>query len=240
MISEPKFYERAEKFVLLKNVENKYFTLEEYRKHIESLQKDKDKRVVYVYATQADEQYGYIESAKAKGYDVLLLDGVLDAHFVNTLEQKLNDSSFVRVDAETAEKLIRKDDSDAPSKLSEDEKKQIIESFEKVVDTKTFELKAEPLSESDSPVLITQNEFMRRMKDMSAVGGGGMMGFGEFPDHYTLIVNTNHPAVSSLSNKDDETREQTIRQLYDLARLSKNLLKGKDLNEFVRRSQENL
>jgi len=240
MISEPKFYERAEKFVLLKNVENKYFTLEEYRKHIESQQKDKDKRVVYIYATQADEQYGYIESAKAKGYDVLLMDGVLDAHFVNTIEQKLSDSSFVRVDAETAEKLIRKDDSDAPSKLTEDERKQVKEYFEKLVDTKAFEVKAEPMSESDVPVLITQNEFMRRMKDMSAVGGGGMMGFGDFPDHYTLIINTNHPAVLSLSNKDDETREQTIRQLYDLARLSKNLLKGKDLNEFIRRSQENL
>lgn len=123
MISETKFYERAEKFVLLKNVEGKYFTLEEYRNHIENLQKDKDKKVVYLYATNRDEQFGYIEAATSKGYDVLLLDGVLDAHFINTLEQKLADSSFIRVDAGTADKLIVKDEAELPSKLSDDEKR---------------------------------------------------------------------------------------------------------------------
>ncbi len=240
MISEPKFYERAEKFVLLKNVDNSYFTLDEYRSHIENLQKDKDNKVVYLYANNTDEHYSYIEAAKAKGYDVLLLDGVLDAHFLNTLEQKLADTSFVRVDADTAEKLIKKDEANIPSKLSEEETTQLKENFSKLIDNKSFDLQLEPMSETDAPMLITQNEFMRRMKDMSAVGGGGMMGFGDLPDHYSLIVNTNHPAVASLLTKDEAMRENTIRQLYDLARLSKNLLKGKELNDFIRRSQENL
>ncbi len=240
MISETKFYERAEKFVLLKNVEGKYFTLEEYRNHIENLQKDKDKKVVYLYATNRDEQFGYIEAATSKGYDVLLLDGVLDAHFINTLEQKLADSSFIRVDAGTADKLIVKDEAELPSKLSDDEKKMVKEAFEKIVDNKSFDVQMEAMSETDAPLVITQNEFMRRMKDMNAIGGGGMMGFGDLPDHYTIAVNANHPTVARLIKSDDAEREVVIRQLYDLARLSKNLLKGKELNDFIRRSQESL
>lgn len=240
MISETKFYERAEKFVLLKNVEGKYFTLEEYRNHIENLQKDKDKKVVYLYATNRDEQFGYIEAATSKGYDVLLLDGVLDAHFINTLEQKLADSSFIRVDAGTADKLIVKDEAELPSKLSDDEKKMIKEAFEKIVDNKSFDVQMEAMSETDAPLVITQNEFMRRMKDMNAIGGGGMMGFGDLPDHYTIAVNANHPTVARLIKSEDAEREVVIRQLYDLARLSKNLLKGKELNDFIRRSQESL
>lgn len=240
MISETKFYERAEKFVLLKNVEGKYFTLEEYRNHIENLQKDKDKKVVYLYATNRDEQFGYIEAATSKGYDVLLLDGVLDAHFINTLEQKLADSSFIRVDAGTADKLIVKDEAELPSKLSDDEKKMVKEAFEKIVDNKSFDVQMEAMSETDAPLVITQNEFMRRMKDMNAIGGGGMMGFGDLPDHYTIAVNANHPTVARLIKSEDAEREVVIRQLYDLARLSKNLLKGKELNDFIRRSQESL
>jgi molecular chaperone HtpG len=240
MISDAKFYERAEKFVLLKNTEAKYFTLEEYRNHIENLQKDKDKKVVYLYTTNPEEQYSYTEAAKAKGYDVLVLDGVLDAHFINSLEQKLSDSSFVRVDAQTVDKLIQKDESVMPSKLNDDQTKAVKESFSKLIDNKTFDVQLEPMSETDAPVTITQNEFMRRMKDMNAVGGGGMMGFGDFPDHYSLIVNTNHPLIAGLTEKEEAEQTKAIVNLYDLARLSKNLLKGKELNDFIKRSIEKI
>ncbi len=240
MISDAKFYERAEKFVLLKSVDSKYYTLEEYRSHIENLQKDKDNKVVYLYTTQAEEQFSYIESAQSKGYDVLWMDGVLDAHFINSLEQKLSDTSFVRVDANTIDKLIQKQEAEVPSKLNDDEKKAVKEAFEKLVDTKQFDVQVEPMSETDAPVVITQNEFMRRMKDMNSVGGGGMMGFGDLPDHYSLIINPNHTLVASLADKDEAAKNRVILHLYDLARLSKNLLKGKELSDFIKRSQESL
>ncbi|KAF0128892.1 MAG: molecular chaperone HtpG [Bacteroidetes bacterium] len=240
MISDAKFYERAEKFVLLKSVDSKYYTLEEYRSHIENLQKDKDNKVVYLYTTQAEEQFSYIEAAQSKGYDVLWMDGVLDAHFINSLEQKLSDTSFVRVDANTIDKLIQKQEAEVPSKLNDDEKKAVKEAFEKLIDTKQFDVQVEPMSETDAPVVITQNEFMRRMKDMNSVGGGGMMGFGDLPDHYSLIINPNHTLVSSLVDKDEAAKNKVILHLYDLARLSKNLLKGKELSDFIKRSQESL
>lgn len=240
MISDAKFYERAEKFVLLKSVDSKYYTLEEYRSHIENLQKDKDNKVVYLYTTQAEEQFSYIEAAQSKGYDVLWMDGVLDAHFINSLEQKLSDTSFVRVDANTIDKLIQKQEAEVPSKLNDDEKKAVKEAFEKLIDTKQFDVQVEPMSETDAPVVITQNEFMRRMKDMNSVGGGGMMGFGDLPDYYSLIINPNHPLVASLADKDEAAKNKVILHLYDLARLSKNLLKGKELSDFIKRSQESL
>ncbi|MDP2235105.1 MAG: molecular chaperone HtpG [Bacteroidales bacterium] len=236
MISDAKFYDRAEKLALLKNVDSKYFTIEEYRTHIEANQKDKDNKTIFLYATNAEDQFSYIESAKERGYDVLLMDGVLDPHFVNTLEQKLKDSSFVRVDSNTIDKLIVKDDSALPSKLDDKQKEDLKAAFEKVIDSKQFDVSFENLSETDMPVTITQNEFMRRMKDMNALGGGQMMGFGDFPDHYTLVVNANHAVVAGLTEKDEEEKTKTIQHLYDLARLSKNLLKGKYLNEFVKRS----
>ncbi|MDO8899138.1 MAG: molecular chaperone HtpG [Bacteroidales bacterium] len=236
MISDAKFYDRAEKLALLKNVDSKYFTIEEYRTHIEVNQKDKDNKTIFLYATNAEDQFSYIESAKERGYDVLLMDGVLDPHFVNTLEQKLKDSSFVRVDSNTIDKLIVKDDSALPSKLDDKQMEDLKAAFEKVIDSKQFDVSFENLSETDMPVTITQNEFMRRMKDMNALGGGQMMGFGDFPDHYTLVVNANHAVVAGLTEKDEEEKTKTIQHLYDLARLSKNLLKGKYLNEFVKRS----
>lgn len=236
MISDTKFYERAEKFVLLKNVEGKYFTLNEYEKHIETTQKDKDKRLIYLYANNAVDQYTYIEAAKERAYDVLLMDGVLDAHFVNTLEQKLKDSSFVRVDSNTVDNLIKKDDTVLPSKLDDQQKEKVKSIFEKLVDSKQFELTFESLSETDMPLMITQNEFMRRMKEMNAIGGGSMMGLGDLPDHYTLVINANHPVIAALSDKDEEAQKMSIQHLYDIARLSKNLLKGKDLNDFIKRS----
>lgn len=236
MISDQKFYERAEKFVLLKNVDNKYFTLDEYATHIETNQKDKDNRKVYIYSNNADEQFSYIEAAKERAYDVLLMDGMLDAHFVNALEQKLVNSSFVRVDADTIDNLIKKDDTVMPSKLDDAQKDSLKAVFEQLVDKKQFELVFENMSETDSPLMITQNEFMRRMKDMSLVGGSPMYGLGELPDVYNLVINTNHPVFIDTLSKPEEDQKSRFQQLYDLARLSQNLLKGKELNEFIKRS----
>ncbi len=238
MISEPKFWDKAVKFALLKNVDGEYFTFDEYKEKIEKTQKDKDGTLIYLYATNVDEQFAYIEAAKERGYDVLLMDGVLDSHFINTLEQKFENSRFARVDSDTIDKLINKEDKQ-PSKLDEKQKEALKKDFERNVDTKQFEVVFEDLSESDPPVMITQNEFMRRMKDMEAIGGTGMMGLGGLPDTYNLVVNANHPVITKLAETEDEKeKDAVIKQLYDLARLSKNLLKGKELNEFVKRSIE--
>lgn len=235
-ISEPKFNERAEKFFLFKNTEGKYFTLDEYKKHIETNQLDKDKKLIYLYATNSEEQFSYIEAARERGYDVLLMDGVLDSHFLIALEQKSDDSRFARVDSNTIDKLIVKEESEQPSKLDESQKDALKEAFERNIEKKQYEVVFENLSETDQPVMITQNEFMRRMKDMSRIGGSPMMGIGELPDSYNLVVNANHPIVTKMVDEDDEGRNNTIKQLYDLARLSKNLLKGKEMNEFIKRS----
>lgn len=240
MISEPKFYERAEKFLLLKNVDGKHFTIEEYKNHIEGQQKDKDKTLIILYAGNTDDQYSYIEAARERGYDVLVMDGILDAHFINTLEQKMSNTRFVRVDSNTVDKLIEKKEDSLPSKLSDEQKQGLKAAFESVVDKTRFEVVFEPMSESDAPVVITQNEFMRRYKDMSAVGGGPMMGLGELPEHYNLVVNENHPLVAGLSAKEEAERNRQINYLYDLARLSKNLLRGKELNAFIKASMDNL
>ena len=236
MISEPKFYEKAEKFVLFKNIDGKYFTFDEYKKLIGKTQENKDKKLVYLYTTHQDEQYTYIQNAKDRGYDVLMMDGVLDPHFINTLEQKLTDTVFARVDSNTIDKLIVKDE-EAPSKLDDKQKEQLKTSLERNIDSKQFQISFENLSESDMPVTIIQNEFMRRMKDMEAIGGSPMMGMGGLPDTYNLVVNTNNPLVYKIISEDDEQKQdQLIKQIYDLARLSKNLLKGKELDEFVKRS----
>ncbi|MCE1200795.1 MAG: molecular chaperone HtpG [Bacteroidia bacterium] len=240
MISEPKFYERAEKFLLLKNVDGKHFTIEEYKNHIEGQQKDKDKTLIILYASNTDDQYSYIEAARERGYDVLVMDGILDAHFINTLEQKMSNTRFVRVDSNTVDKLIEKKEDSLPSKLNEEQKQELKTAFETVVDKTRFEVVFEPMSESDAPVVITQNEFMRRYKDMSAVGGGPMMGLGDLPEHYNLVVNENHPLVAGLSAKEEAERNRQINYLYDLARLSKNLLRGKELNAFIKASMDNL
>jgi len=240
MISEEKFYERGVKFALLKNAEEKYFTLDEYKKKIKDTQTDKDKKLVYLYANDKDAQDSYIATAKDNGYDVLIMDGVLDNHFINQLEQKLENTSFVRVDADTIDNLIKKDDAEVPSKLDDKQKEEIKPVFEKVVDKAKFTVDFKNLSESDMPVMITQNEFMRRMKDMSAIGGGGgMMGMGNLPENYNLVVNTNHKLVSEIVNeKEDEKREKLAKQLTDLALLSQNLLIGEDLTKFIKRSVE--
>lgn len=236
MLSDEKFYERAEKFALFKNTDDKYFTFDEYKTRIEPLQKDKDKVLVYLYATNKEEQYSYIAKAKEKGYDVLVMDSILDSHFVNLLERKFEQTRFVRVDSDVVEKLIPKEDS-IPEKLSTEEKDKLKPIIEKEVDTKKITVLLESLEESDQPMVITQNEFMRRYKEMSMIGGGGMGFYGEMPESYNLVVNINHPLIGQILNTDDEEKQkELVCQLTDLALLSNGLLKGEALNKFIDRS----
>jgi len=237
IISEANFYDRAKKFCLLKNTDGKYFTFEEYEKHIEAAQKDKEGNLIYIYATNTEEQYSYIQAVKERGYDVLLLDGVIDSHFINTLEQRFEKSRFTRVDADTVEKLIVKEEAQ-PSKLDEEQQKALKELMEKQVDPQKYMIAFESQSEKDAPFMITQPEFMRRMKDMSALGGG--MGYmGELPDQYTLVVNSNNPVIGKLLlETDGAIQSATIKQLFDLALLAQGMLKGKELAEFIKRSTE--
>jgi len=237
MISDEKFYERAEKFCLFKNTDGKYFTFEEYKKHIVDTQTDKNKQLVYLYANNAEEQYTYIEAAKERGYDVLLMDGVLDNHFINAIEHKFEKTVFTRVDADVIDKLIQKEDA-LPSKLSQEEQDKLKPIIENSIPKDKFSLVFESLSETDQPVIITQPEYMRRMKDMSAMGGG-MSYMGELPDHYNMVINTNHPVIGKILNETDESlRTNLIKQVTDLALLSQSMLKGEDLTNFIKRSVE--
>jgi molecular chaperone HtpG len=246
MMSDPKFYERAEKFFLFKDTDDKYYTIEEYKTLIKENQTDKNKALVYLYATDKDDQYTNIENAKAKGYNVLMMDGILDSHFISNYEQKESEKGedsrtmFARVDSNTIDKLIVKDDKEAESKLDDKQKETLKAAFEKVIDKVRFNVEFSNESETDAPVEVTQNEWMRRMKEMEQMGGGPMSFYGSMPDSYTLMLNTNSPVIVGLLDKDEAEQEATIRQIYDLALLSKNLLKGKDLSEFVKRNMERL
>ena len=207
MLSDEKFYERGEKFALLKNIEGKYFTFEEYKSLVGENQKDKNGDVIYLYANNIDEQYSYIQHAKDKGYDVLIMDGQLDVHVVSQLEQKFEKTRFVRVDSDVIDKIIQKDDT-ARVTLTNDQRDALITVFDSQIpalDKTNFIVTFEQLAPTSNPVFITQNEFMRRMKEMSALqGGGGMMSFyGEMPDSYNLVVNTAHPVIEKLL-KDEE------------------------------------
>ena len=203
MISEEKFYEKAEKFALLKNTDGKYFTFEEYKNLIKDNQTDKNKKLVYLYATNLEEQYSFIDAAKAKGYDVLLMDGQLDTHYINHLEQKFNDAQFTRVDSDVIDKLIEKGEN-KESKLSSEQQNRLRPVFRSQLPEKAnYIVTFEALSENDHPIIITQAEFMRRMKDMSALGGG-MNFYGELPDSFTLVVNSNHPLVLRINDDLDK------------------------------------
>ncbi len=301
MISDEKFYERAEKFSLFKNTDGKYFTFEEYKLKIEAEQKDKNNQLIYLYATNSEDQYSYIKAAKEKAYDVLLLDGQLDMHFVNTLESKFEESRFVRVDSDTVDNLISKDDK-IESVLSEKEQEDVKWAFQGVIpEGKSFWVASDSMRPEDMPVLVARDEFMRRMKDMSALSGGTGY-YRDLPDDYKVIVNTNHPIIVDLSGKiekktmtkrikideevgelnlqktelenklkefkteeekplEDKTKlediesklleiedqkiglykeygkkQKIVSQLFDLALLSNNLLKGESLSNFVSRS----
>ena len=238
ILSDEKFYDRIKGIVLVKNINDKYFTLDEYNELVKATQTDKDGNVIYLYASNVDDQYSYIENAKEHSYDVLVMDGVLDNHFVDYMERKLEKTKFARVDADTIDKLIVKEENNV-SKLTEDQQKELKPFFEKELDSKSFTVVFENLSEKDQPVIITQPEFMRRMKDMQAMGGGQMAFMGDMPDMFNVVVNSNHPLVSEILNEKDEERKTTLsKQLVDLAKLSQGLLKGKDLADFVKRSVE--
>ena len=237
MMTDDKFYERAQKFCLLKNTEGKYFTLEEYRKLIEPLQTDKDKNVIYLYANNKEEQFTYIETAKNKGYDVLLFDGIADNHFINAVEMKLDKARFARVDSDTVDNLINKDDKQK-SKLTDKEKDQLKPIIEKIAPKEKYTISFESLTTKDQPIVITQPEFSRRMKDMAALGGG-MDYMGNMPEQYNLVVNSNHPLVSKILVEPKEKKQgQIVKQAMDLALLSQNMLKGEELNNFIKRSVE--
>jgi molecular chaperone HtpG len=238
MLSEEKFFEKAKKFALLKNIDGKYFTLDEYKEKIAETHKDVDNRVVYLYTSNPDAQHSYVEAATAKGYDVLVMDSPLSSHFVNFLETKLEQCSFARVDADTIDKLIKKEENTI-SKLSEEEKTALKPVIEDVVEKGRFNVVFENLSETDQPVLITSPEFMRRMKEMQAMGRQNFM--GNFPDMYNLVVNANHPVINKLNAESNPERKKEIaKQTVDLAMLSQNLLKGEELTKFIRRSYEML
>lgn len=236
MISDEKFWEKARKFALLKNTEGKCYTIDEYRERISPLQTDKDNKVVHLYTNNPEEQHSYIATAKERGYDVLVFDSMIDPHYINHLESKLENASFVRVDADTVDKLIKKDEP-LPSKLSADEETALKTVMETVVPKEKFSVTLEALSETDPPMLVTRPEFMRRMKDMSALGGGGMNMFGNFPETHNLVVNTNHPLVAKVVAETEEAKkQQLLKQASDLALLAQGLLKGEDLTKFIKRS----
>ncbi len=241
MISDEKFCERALKFCLLKNTDGKYFSIDDYRKAVEAEQTDKDKKLVILYATDAQSQYSYIETAKNRGYDVLLLDCHLDSYFVNMLEAKLENVKFARVDSDSVDNLIIKEDRKKPE-LSEDEKKALDEIFKAGLPSEMeWNVEADNLGKDAAPVLITQSEFMRRYREMSKLGGG-LNFYGSMPESYNLTVNLENPLVEELRSADASTdeakaaREEKARQITDLALLANGLLKGRGLADFISRS----
>ena len=302
MMTEEKFYEKAEKFVLFKNTDGKYFTFDEYEKLIKTNQTDRNKNLIYLYATEKDQQYSFIDAAKSKGYDVLLMDGQLDTHFINHIEQKFKDSRFLRVDSDTIDRLIQKEES-RESKLTGEQKEYLAPVFKSHLSGKeNYNILFENLNDDDNPVLITQSEFMRRMKDMSKLGGT-MSFYGDMPDSYNLVINSNHSHIIRIAedidkkagdkvkkvkeeikplvdkkagmekdNKDKKEEDITqedkdkiedlnknisklkekqekiltdcgkknklVKQLIDLALLANNMLKGEELDKFVKRSIE--
>ena len=236
MLSEDKFYEKAGAFVLYPTVNDKYFTLDELKENLKDTQTDKDGKLVILYAGNKEAQHAYIETAEEKGYQVLLLDSPIISHLIQKIENDNKDVTFVRVDSDHIDNLIKKDETTI-SKLSEDEQTNLKTAVEAVINTQTYNVQLESLDSQAAPFIITQPEFMRRMKEMSQSGGGGMFGMGNMPEMYNLVVNTNSPLASTiLSTEDKTTQEHLVKQALDLAKLSQNLLKGEALTAFVKRS----
>ena len=234
MLSEDKFFEKAEKFALYPTVDGNYFTLEELKEATKDLQTDKDDKHVILYASNVDEQHAYIEAAKEKGYKIILLDSPIVSHLIQKLETSNENLSFARVDGDAIENLIKKEEA-AVSKLSDEEKEKLQPLIEAVVPKEKYTIQLEALSSSQLPFVLTQPEFMRRMKEMQQAGGNAM--FGQMPEMFNLVVNTNHPLVEQILNtKTEKKRTRLIQQTLDLARLSQNLLKGEELTTFIQRS----
>ena len=238
MLSEDKFFDKAKKFALYPTVDGSYFTFDELVEKTKDAQTDKDGNHVLLYAANKDAQHSYIQNATAKGYEVLLLDSPIISHLMQKIEGGGEKLKFSRVDADHVDNLIKKDDS-IISKLSEEETATLKPIIEAAVPKETYTVQLEAMDSATSPFMITVPEFMRRMKEMQASGGGGMMGMGNFPDMYNLVVNTNSPLVSDiLNNKDEKAQKHLISQAFDLAKLSQNLLHGEELTNFIKRSYE--
>lgn len=238
MLSEPKFYEKAGDFVLYPTVDEKYFTLTELKDKISANQTDKNGKLVVLYASNKEAQHGYIDIAKEKGYEVLLLDSPIVSHLIQKLEADNENLTFVRVDSDHIDKLIQKDDTQI-SKLSEEESTKLKTVLEELVPKATYTVQLEAMDSNAAPFMITQPEFMRRMKEMSQTGGGGMFGMGNFPEMYNLVVNTNSNLATTILNTEDKSvQEHLVKQAMDLAKISQGLLKGEELTAFVKRSFE--
>jgi molecular chaperone HtpG len=236
MLSDDKFADKSKKFTLLKNTEGEYFTVEEYKEKIATLQTDKDDKVVILYSNAPEEQYGFVQNAKGRGYDVLHVDGPLAPHWISKMEQANEGVSFARVDADTLDKLIQKDE-EIPSKLSKEDEDELKPMFEEVLDKQKFNVNFESMDSSDAPIIITQPEFIRRMKEQQAMGGGGF--YGAFPETYNVVVNANHEKISDVLNtKTKKSKDRKVKQLTDIALLSQGMLKGEALNAFIQRSIE--
>lgn len=234
MLSEEKFHEKGEKFALLQNTEGAYFTIEEYKEKIKENQTDKHDKLVMIYTNNPSEHHSFIDSVKNYGYDVLTFDTIIDNHFMQHLEHKLGDTTFVRVDSDIASNLVQKDEK-MESVLSEKEEAKIKELFESKVGQAGTTVELQPLSPQDQPVLITKPEFMRRMKEMQALQG---MQMGDFPDSYNIVINTNHPLVAEklVKMRSEEKKEEFVKHLYNLALLNQGMLKGSELSSFINKS----
>ena len=236
MLSEEKFFDKAKSFALYPTVNNKYFTFEELQEKLKPAQTDKDGNLIILYASDADEQHGFIEEAEAKGYEVLLMDSPIVAHLMQKLEGANEKVRFSRVDADSMDKLIQKEENQI-SKLSDDEQKKLKEIIEEIVPKEKYTVQLEALDSKSNPFIITQPEFMRRMKDMQRTGGGGFMGMSNFPEMYNLVVNTNNDLMKKILSAKSK-RNEYVSQALDLAKLSQNLLQGRDLTQFIKRSFE--
>ncbi len=236
IISDEKFYDRAKDFTLLKNVDKQYFTLDEYKEKVSANQTDKDKSLVYLYTTDPGKQDSFVQAAKNKSYDVLRLDGVLDNHFINTLEQKLEKTQIKRVDSEIIDKLIDKD-TKMESVLSKEEQEKVKTIFDKAINNPSMTVVVESLSTDELPVVITMSEWMRRMKDMAKMGGGGYAFMGGMPDSYNVAINGNHTITQKILKAETEEQQLVLaKQAFDLGLLSQNMLSGADLTSFIKRS----
>lgn len=238
MLSEPKFYEKAGDFVLYPTVDGKYYTLAELKEAISANQTDKNGKLVVLYASNKDAQHSYIEIAREKGYEVLILDSPIVSHLIQKLESDNENLTFTRVDSDHIDKLIQKEDTQI-SKLSEEESTQLKTVLEEIVPKTNYTVQLEAMDSQAAPFMITQPEFMRRMKEMSQTGGGGMFGMGNFPEMYNLVVNTNSDLATTILNTSDKSaQESLVKQALDLAKISQGLLKGEELTAFVKRSFE--
>ena len=236
MLTEEKFYEKAQKFALYPTTEGTFLTYEELEERIKDLHKNKDNKTVILYTSNRDQQHSYIELATQKGYTVLLLDSPIAPHLIQKLEAELKDVQFARVDADAIENLIKKEDAKI-SKLDESQRSELKTLVEETVKSFGYSVQAEDLSSESLPFMLTEPEFLRRMKDMQQTGSSGIMGLGSMPDMFNLVVNTNHPLIGEiLESKTEKKRNRLIQQGVDLARLSKGILKGKDLADFISRS----